>query len=366
MAPKRTLPSPPTSAGGEAVYELIDADLERDRETVISIWRGSIGWQDQLGEMYDVFYLNCPFGRPVLKILYHRASNSPVGVIGLGRRRMLWQGQEIRVCVVSHFAVLPSHRTVKPAVSMIKGIVEAAAEQFDLLYGLPSVKASAACRRAGMKITGQLSRHVKVLRYQVYLQRLLPKPMAVPAGMLLNMIGSLRNRLRNFFGETPLYCEWSDTVDPRMQQLWEGSAHGTCLTAIRETSMLNWRFCKLPAIARRFLLVGPARGEPLLAWFACETSVLAPSIMTITDFWSIEGTQPLARHVIRALCNAAFTQGYHAAELKFFGGPGTLSSWRAEGFVERKGQPVYAIWLNPAIAGDIASNVHMTDIDQDG
>ena len=91
-------------------YETIEGHLERDRETVLGLWRGNIGWQDQLDRMYDVFYLNCPYEKPLLQLLRHRASNEIVGTVGMGARAVLWRGSEQVVGCASWSLMRVLHR----------------------------------------------------------------------------------------------------------------------------------------------------------------------------------------------------------------------------------------------------------------
>lgn len=347
-------------------YETLEADLLRDRETVIGIWRGSIGWQDQLHRMYDACYLNCPFGRPLLRLLRHRASGAVVGTAGMGPRPMLWQGRELRVGVASHFAVLPEHRTYKPALGLARSMARVCLEHFPFAYGMTNALGGAICQRAGFAVAGQLLRHVKLLRYRSFASRVLPGASGRASGALLDGLIASGRWLGAPMRRSGLHVGWSDEVDPRMQALWERSEHGDGLSTVRTTAMLEWRFLRLPAIRRRFLLVAPAPGAPLLAWFACETNVRAPGFMTVTDAWFAEGVRAADRRAIRELGRMAYEAGYDAVEARLTAAPAVLEAWRAEGFVTRGEQPFYVHGLEARSAGDMGANLHITDIEQDG
>lgn len=347
-------------------YETIEGHLERDRDTVIGIWRGHLGWQDQLERMYDVFYLDCPFGRPLLRLLRHRASGEVVGTIGAGPRPMLWQGSELRAAVIGHFAVLPKHRSFKPALGLARIMAAASLDHFEFVYGLTNAQGGAIGKRAGFAIPAQLLRHVKVLRYRSYVPRVLPGSLGRAGGVLLDGAIAAGRRLRAPGRRSGLHAAWADTVDPRMQALWEQSERGNGLSTMRTTAMLEWRFLRLPAVHRRFLLVAPAPGAPLLAWFVCETNVRVPGFMTVTDAWFAGGVHAADRRAVRELCRMGYEAGYEAIEVRLAVAAAVLEAWRAEGFAARGQQPLFVIGMDPGRAGDIRAGMHITDIEQDG
>lgn len=350
-----------------ADYVLLDADLESDSDAAVRVWDGIIGWYGRLSEMYAAFYLDCPLGRPLLKLLRHEPSGATVGTVGAGPRRILWRGHEIRAGVVSHLAILPAHRSVHSGAFLLSRAHRTTGpERFDVLYGLPSRKGAALAERCGYKTGGELIRHVKVLRYQNYLERHLPRFAALIGGKLINLIKQARDSLQRMGEPSSPQHEWVDHVDPRMEQLWQKSPHGDCWTTIRDTAMLQWRFDRLPSVRRRYLLLGSVRGGELSAWFACDTHVRDPKMLTVNDFWSTQGVQGIDPVAIRTLYRAAYREGFHAIELRFTGAAAIHARLTAEGFIERSRQPMIVCWQNPDLAGDLEGRLHITDIENDG
>lgn len=347
-------------------YETLEGCPRRDRDIVIGLWRGNIGWRDQLERMYDVFYLRCPFGRPRLRLLRHRASGDIVGTMGIGPRPMFWQGRETRVGCASHFVVLPGHRSLRPAMRLAFDTAQSGLEQFPFVYAMTNAHGEAVGKRAGFAAPGQLQRHLKPLRYRGYAQRVLPGALGAAGAALLDGVLAAGRRAHASLRRSGLDARWSERVDPRMQALWERSERGAGLSTARSTAMLEWRFLDLPALRRRFLLVAPAPGAPLLAWFACETNVRAPGLMTVTDAWFAGGVRAADRRAIRELCRMAFDAGYDAIEARLTAAPGVLDAWRAEGFRSRGQQPFFVHGIDPRRDGDIGAGMHITDIEQDG
>jgi hypothetical protein len=354
----------PDHTAADTRYDVIEADLERDRDAVIAVWRGHIGWRHQLERMYDVFYRGCPHGSPELRLLRDRRSGAIVGTMGAGPRPMLWQGRPIRAAVMSHLAVLPEHRTVSPALQLARAVVAASTARFDFIYALPNAMSGAICRRTGFRPVGHLQRHVKLLRYRPYLRRVLPGTLARAGGSLLDGAVAVGRRL--YAPRETMHADWTDTIDPRMQALWEGSDRGLALSTARTSALLEWRLLGLPAVRRRFLLVGPAADAPLTAWFACETNVRESGILTVTDAWSVDGVRGFDRRAVRTLCRKAYEAGFDAIETHLTAAVPVLEAWRAEGFVPRGRQPFFAMWTRHRQGHDAGAAMHLTDIEQDG
>ncbi|MBN8924948.1 MAG: hypothetical protein BGP10_03905 [Rhodanobacter sp. 68-29] len=342
-------------------YETIEGRLEQDRDTVIGIWRGHIGWQAQLERMYDVYYLDCPFGRPLLQLLRHRASGEIVGTLGAGPRPMLWQGRELRAAAASHLAVLPGHRSLRPALQLLRDMTVRGLEQFEFAYGLTNALGGAIGLRGGYSVPVRLRRYVKVLRYRRFAQRVLPGPLGRAGGALLDGAVAVGRQPWLPGRRSGLHAAWTDAIDPRMQALWERSERGDGLSTMRTATMLEWRLLRLPALRRRFLLVAPAAGAPLLAWFACEANAHVPGLMTVTDAWFAGGVREADRRAVRELCRMAYAAGCEGIEVRLAAAAPVLEAWRAEGFVARGEQPLFVAGMDPGSAG-----VHITDIEQDG
>ncbi len=202
-------------------YEVIDADLETGCDTAVAVWGGSIGWPDRPVEMYRRCYLECPLGKPELKFLRHVPSDRIVGTLGVIPRRVLWNGKEIRVGVLSHFCVVADHRKIRPAQLLLKAVSDACRGRYDVVYGMPATPHSVAFggKLARADIACTISRRVKVLRYAKYLARFLPRPLAGAIGRIADaaqQTGDVLLHRRSI----AIRAKWVDGVDPRMAELW--------------------------------------------------------------------------------------------------------------------------------------------------
>ncbi len=342
-------------------YILQGGDVQRDRDTVLSIWRGNLGEQQNMQAKYDWFYLGCPFGPPVLQLLQHVRSDTTAGTCAAGRRRMLWRGQPLAAGVMVDLAVRAEHRSLGPALMMQQGLIASGLRQLDLLYGFPNAKATAIFRRIGARKLTDIVRYARVLRPAQYLRRRLPALLAAPLGGLMGIALRLRDQLRRI-GTPRLDASWSDRADARIDELWARSRQGDGLLAIRDAAHLRWRFDEAPAGHARYLLLSSDTGRTLCAWFCTQ---IDDNILHVRDFWSVDAADGIATRYIDALVDAAHALDVAAVSVEVATSPARMKGWHARGFIERSRRPVYACWSDGIDPDSDDFDLQITSADED-
>ena len=342
------------------LYTVQDGDASRDRDTVLSIWRGNLGQETHLAAKYDWFYLGTPGEPPLLQLLRHEPSGAAVGVCSAGRRRMLWRGREIRAGVLVDLAVMPEHRSLGPALILQQGLIAAGQRELDLLYGFPNLKAAPVFKRIGYSHLADIVRYARVLRHAGYLARHMPPVLARPLGAVVDIAMHLRDALHGLGGPR-LLCKWSDHADSRMDTLWSASAHGGGPVAIRDAQHVRWRFDEAPLGEARHLLLSEADGE-LSAWFATQ---IVDGTLHVRDFWSSDAAQGIGTRYIDALLGAARSEGHSAVSVEMAVPESHLAAWHSRAFVARGHRPVFGRWSSPATSNDANVELHLTSADED-
>lgn len=341
------------------LYTVEDGEALRDRDTVLSIWRGNLGEEARLAGKYDWFYLGNPGEAPLLQLLRHEPSGAVVGVCSAGRQRMRWQGRDIRAGVLVDLAVTPEHRSLGPALILQQGLIIAGQRELDLLYGFPNPKAAPVFKRIGYRQLTDIVRYARVLRHAGYLARRMPRALARLLGATLDVAMHWRDVVRGRRGRG-FHAEWSDRADPRMDTLWSDSPHGDSLVAVRDAQHVRWRFDEAPLGQVRHLLLSESDGM-LSAWFATQ---VVDGTLHVRDFWSLDTAQGIGTRYIDALLRAARVAGHAAVSVEMAVPASHLTAWRARGFVERGRRPVFGRWSQPEDNGnDVA--LHLTSADED-
>lgn len=332
-----------------------------DRDTVLAIWSGNLGEDARMAAKYDWFYLRSPFGPPLLELLYHHPTGTWVGACSIGRRRMMWQGKEIRSGLLVDLAVLPRHRSLGPALMMQMGLIESAREHLDLTLGFPNPKAAAVFRRIRYDKFSDMVRRVRVLRHGPYLRRRSPAWLASPAGWLLDLALAARDAWRGR-GHPALDMQWADRAPPDMDELWSRSRPPRGLLAIRDLAFARWRYDDSPLEHVRYLLLRERASGRLAAWFATD---LTGGTLHVRDYWSDDAGTGIGVRYVDALLRAARSSRATAISLSMAGSPERVAGWVSRGFVERGRRPVFGYWSEPPNQLPRDLDIHLTSADED-
>lgn len=338
-----------------AAYTVHAADLARDRELILGLWRGNLGQDARMAAKYDWFYRQCPYGEPLTLLLRHEDSGAWVGVASAGPRKMLLDGREATAGVLVDLAVLPEHRSLGPALMLQMALMEAGAKRFDLLYGFPNPKAAAVFKRVGYAALGELSRHARVLRHGGYVRRKLPALLAAPAGALLD----LADRVRLWSRAGGLCAQWQPHANEALAGVWSPATAGPGPVAVRDLDFLRWRIDDSPLFEARYLVVRDREGSPV-AWFACEARTHG---LHVVDFWSSQGAAGPTPAQLAALLRAARAAGHPSLSIELSAAAAT-DAWRSLGFAAREGRPAFGR-ARDAQADALKARAWLTTADED-
>ena len=315
-----------------AAYTVHAANLARDRELILGLWRGNLGQNARMAAKYDWFYRRCPYGEPLTLLLRHEDSGAWVGVASAGPRKMLLDGREATAGVLVDLAVLPEHRSLGPALMLQMALMDAGAQRFDLLYGFPNPKATAVFKRVGYAALGELARHARVLRHGGYMRRKLPALLALPAGALLDLADRVRLRAR----AGGLRADWQAQADDALAGVWSAANAGAGPVAVRDLEFLRWRIDASPLLDARYLVVRDRDGSPV-AWFACEAREHG---LHVVDCWTSQGVAGPTPAQLAALLRAVRAGGHASVSIELSAAAAT-AAWRAAGFAAREARPVF-------------------------
>ncbi|HRA36966.1 MAG TPA: GNAT family N-acetyltransferase [Pseudomonadota bacterium] len=338
---------------------LVEAgDVTRDRETVLAVWRGNLGDPARMGTKYDWFYRDCPYGAPLLCILRHRASGAAVGVAAAGPRNMQAGGRALRAGVLVDMAVMPEHRSLGPALVLQQGLLEAAAQRFDLVYGFPNPKAVPVFKRVGYTQLADMVRYARVLRHARYLERRMPRLLARLAGPLVDIGVACGDAWRRR-GDPACAAAWVERLGEDADALWAAGKPPAAALAVRDRTLLSWRFDRGPVPPTRYLEVRNRGDGTLRAWFACQVE---DRMLHVGDYWSRDGANGAGRAAIEALLLAARRDGHVAVSVQLAGAAPALAGWLGAGFQARGSRPVYGRWFDRAMP---APGLQLTAADED-
>lgn len=224
-------------------YAIEAAALRASAAQLLPLW----AMPDSLGERaaakLDWAYVRNPAGEGEALLLRPADGDAPVGTLAL-HRRLLWQGQaSAAAAVMADFVIDPGHRTLGPALMLMRQACARAREQGLLLYGMPNARSLAVSRRAGLAVSTHLVRRGKLLRSRWLSGRLglrrRPPGLGRAVDSLLALWDALLDRARG--------ARWrpcapgGPQADPALAALWQARPAHLWL-ADRSPAVLAWRF----------------------------------------------------------------------------------------------------------------------------
>ena len=341
-------------------YTAHESDLSEHQELVSSLWADHLDGMTAPAARTKLrhAYLANPAGPGSCLLLHDEASHRSVGVQCL-HARTFWHGTAAhRAAALADYVVVPAHRSLGPALTLMRAGLTAAWQGLDFVYGFPNRQSEAVCVRAGMRRIGGTTRYGKLLRARFLLrahpQRRWLAPLARPLDALLHLIDAAR-ALRHARG-----LRWSDATadDPRIEAVWQQRDPGLLLSE-RSARVLAWRYAPEGFPGWRVSVAEDAQGRPLgyVAW-ACRDDVVL-----VSDFFCSRPAQDTCRLLsgfVRHVCR----QPASAVSLEFHGSPEIASQLRRAGFLARPG--VAPLYLAGAQASVDASAWYVTGFDRDG
>ena len=232
-------------------YAVVPADLEKDRQVIIDLWRQNLADIDHLEEKYDWHFLNNPFGPGQIWIL--KADGHPIGTTSLAMRPLKVRDTVTTAGVACDLAVNKDHRFLQPALMLQRALMSSAHARIQMLYGVPNPGGASVMKYVGYREFCPVHRYAKVLRMSHYLQR------SGKLGAMAPFIGKIADQglaAWQSIGRRPDKRDMQvlHSFDERFDELWSrvGSEHPTL--TVRDRRFLEWRYQKCPL--RQYKTIG--------------------------------------------------------------------------------------------------------------
>jgi GNAT superfamily N-acetyltransferase len=353
-----------TAKGRPAEYRVTQGDIDRDADSIQALWTKGFEWTDdqRAAARLDWMYRANPAGPGAVFLLDD--AGRPVGVKCFGRRDFGRGGSKLRAGIMADFVVDRQHRSLGPALKLLKAAVEEAKGQrlFDFVYGFPNPSATSVFRRAGYRELGAMRRYAKLLRSKHFLEGRLARPWAVVLAPILDLVLALRDLVQRFGG---LRYRWrrDDTFDESFDKLAGIRRSYPLMMSDRSAELLRWRFTRVGSSPWR-VSTARRRATGELAGYVVWRKV--DGMAQVADFCSIDDRTVTALLVF--LSRLARREGCRSVFVEFSGSPSTTEAIRAAGFYPREESPVY--FMDFTDAGNLFQadqmNWYLTGYDRDG
>ena len=338
-----------------------EADLRR-------IWTNNISIGCDAGIKMHWTYRSAPVPATEVFLLASelKGASSVVGTSGILVRRVQVGGRMLDAALLGDFAVDASHRTLMPAMTLMRAVRARAIERYGVVYGFPNDKAVGVCRRVGFAELARVKRFARVLRHERFVRKYVDLPFVTRAGsvvvdaaMLARGVPAQARAMRTF------KLVWLDDVDERFDDLWSRARSEYSIVAERSAAFVKWRLLEHPiARCRIAALVERGRRTRLHAYAAVHVS---DDIAHIRDLF---GHKNALGPLLDRLLPALWRHGPSSASFNYIGSDETIAELTSRGFAVREAKRAVIVDVGGETQGHGAlvrdcPNWHLTDADED-
>lgn len=343
-------------------YRVREGNPETDAEAVLELWgeafeglRGEVG-----GRHLNWMYGENP-GGPGSLFFLHSATGERIGFLGFGSREFRWRGQKLRAGIMVDFVVAKEHRSLGPALTLLKGGLKAGEEALGFLYGFPNRSAQGVFRRAGYRPVTTLRRFARPLRSGRFLKPRLPSLLATLLSPILDSIQHATSLLAFAASRFRYSWEGNAEIDEQFDELWARGEALRTITGNRSSRVLQWRFLEAPKGEEVEVVTAASRKTGSLEGYIIWKP--GDSVAVIQDLFA--PGDPGILHALLVFCaRHARKRGCDSISMEFRGPAEMERAVRRAGFLPREEVQVYCV-DGQAGLGDSEAEWYLTTFDRD-
>jgi hypothetical protein len=364
-------------------YEVLARDPARVKPELCALWRDNLALACTPEAHFDWLYRDAPDPAPTVFVLCAAAGGSDaaqiVGANGFSIRRFqLGAGVEDRAAVSGDLVVARAHRTLLPALRLIRAVRDHTAAEYAFCYGFPNAKAEGVMARAGFHVLGKTTRYARVLRHASYLPSV-----AARAGAPRRLTAIMRSAaplrrlgralspaidVARLAGGLPEIAEaqrryrlaWT-AVDARFDELWARARREYDVIGARTAAVLRWRYprAEVAALERR-------ADRALVAYAVIERDPATRAAHVRDVFGHKSALGPL----FDLLLPAVWWAGAHSISIRLLGAPYLVEVLVERGFEPRGERRTVVVQVGRAHEAarariESADTWHLLDLDED-
>ena len=182
-----------------------------------------------------------------LALLDESTDCNMIGMINLSYRHFLFKNKQIVACVFGDLVVESKHRSLMPALMLLREAIKVALDKTSLVYSFPNKKSVNVALRAGFEKLGKMTRYVYVVSHRDYLDRIIKwKPLADILAFTLDNYKSLLGLIFKYTIYNGYHISNKSLTSDELQFLVANSVLSKYLTAHRSCEFITWRYHKNP------------------------------------------------------------------------------------------------------------------------
>lgn len=365
-------------------YRVERLDPEAARAELLRLWADNLPVVGPVERKFDWIYRDAPDrpGAVFLLAAEEEGARRWVGTAGVGIRRIWVRGVERRAGLLADLAVDRDHRSVMPALQLVRAARGFALGEMDLAYGFPNQHAEGVFKRVGYRPLGTIGRWARVLRHASYAARVKERELPVPPALkrfvdraaevpaLAALAGGAVDAVKLAQGAPAavaaarrLKLSWLDAADDRIDAVWEDARVDHEVVAVRSSKVLRWRFPPGPAIS---IALATARGDGTPVAYAVIEQI--EGVAYLRDLF---GRREVIGALLDLLVPALYPRGASSISVRYLGAPWLVAELESRGWVARDSARLVTIGVRDGLPAEeqealtTAASWHITDFDED-
>jgi len=236
-------------------YEVIQADLNRDKEAILKFWNNH--HDRKLDSKYQWLYEQNPDGKAMVWLALEIETGEYVGMTTLFPRNILYMNHQRLSSIAGDLFISPAHRSLKAAIMLQRALLATVdAGVASSIYVFPNRQAALVMRRVGYKRIGSMVRMVWILRSLKQLKkRGTNKFIRKIVSPLIDFFLRYRSLIPVLFYRHKLKCINLKKLDQRYDHLWNRCKNQFVISLDKNASYMNWKYASDPKGNSNFFCV---------------------------------------------------------------------------------------------------------------
>lgn len=366
-------------------YDVIARDPDLVKEDLCRLWRENLALPITADAHFQWLYCDAPEPASTVFVLCADvgepdAAPEIVGANGFSVRRFqLGTGGDARAAVCGDLVVARAHRSLLPALRLVRAVGAHTTSELAFCYGFPNAKAEGVMVRAGFRVLGKTTRFARVLRHAKYLREVAARVSARPR--LRAVVNTAARHRRLVRALVPMLdvarlasgvpdlaraharyrLDWLAAADARFDELWQSARAEYDVIGARTCAVLRWRYPRAEIAA----LV--QRSDTALAAYAV---VERDAITGAAHLRDVFGYKAALGPLLDLLVPALWRSRAHSVSIRLLGAPYLVTALVDRGFEPRPEQRTVVVQVGRA--GEAArprlenrEAWHLLDLDED-
>lgn len=315
-------------------YDVCKFDYEVHSGALRNLWGELISNSSQ--ERMEKVYLETALGRAETSLIFHNSTEGPVGCVSCFPLEIPGPNSSCRLKINFDMMIGKKHRTLGPAIMVLRGLVDEVKGSCDGLLAMPNEKSQPVFKKLGYRHIGDSRRWSKIIRSHNKVTSKVKNPIVskLAGGFLDSILYFFSFEFLCFLWATlPFTSRWTD----RINSSFDAEEVEVLVARPELKSYVAWRYSKGIGGkgARYYKLYKNDKLNAVIAYSLNKAEVVVHDVISVDS-----GRMNMVFVLARFISKMRYL-GIESISLPYFGQPDMVPVFKALGFFRREGRGVF-------------------------